>query len=710
MAWETFGNSITDPTTQFLGTTNPQPLAIKTNNAERMRLSPAGELLIGTTTAMTGARLRVAGAGATINNIAIGTDVTGIDYPEQDRTIGVTSTTSTLRLQSPNAIALHTGSSGTTPEANQRLTITAAGDVGVGTTTPAHKLDVAGPINATDVRRNGTPLVSSQWADVAGGISYSQANVGIGALNPSYKLNVDGAMNATSVNAASINAGTIDAAEVRKSGTSLVSSQWTDEAAESISYGGNVGIGAVNASYKLNVDGVINATDVRTNGSSLVSSQWVGAAGSISYGGNVGIGAPSTGAKLSVSGGGATINSIAIGTDVAGVPGINYPNEAETIGVASTTATLRLHSPNGLTFHTGSTGPTPEANQRLTITATGNVGIGAATPRAASYKLDVAGILNADEVYMNGAPLVSSQWSNVAGGISYAAGNVGIGTAALNHKLCVADTIYSEKLLAPEYATNINPTPANSKLLLYDFGGGNWAGIGVDTAGYIWLRAGWDQARQRLVRFSGSGLSVQGDTTIGAGGKLDVSGSINAGNSDIYFTQPSHNHTGIGNTPGFAAIENAANYGALMILGRAGTARGRTVKLWDYLQVNGTMDVTSNLNVAGAATKPGGGWWSASSDARLKKNVTLLKGALGKLLQLRGVSFEWKKPEEQGNLRGPQMGLIAQEVEEVLPEWVDTDPMGYKTLTVRGFEALTVEAFRELKAELEDLRATLRKG
>lgn len=78
---------------------------------------------------------------------------------------------------------------------------------------------------------------------------------------------------------------------------------------------------------------------------------------------------------------------------------------------------------------------------------------------------------------------------------------------------------------------------------------------------------------------------------------LDVKGKIHAGNSDIYFTKTNHNHTGFGNTAGYAAIENAANYGALMILGRAGTSKGRYVRLWDYLQVNGGMDITGNVGI-----------------------------------------------------------------------------------------------------------------
>jgi hypothetical protein len=90
----------------------------------------------------------------------------------------------------------------------------------------------------------------------------------------------------------------------------------------------------------------------------------------------------------------------------------------------------------------------------------------------------------------------------------------------------------------------------------------------------------------------------------------------------------------------------------------------------------------------------------------LKRNVTLLSGALDKLLQLRGVNYEWIEPKKHGNLTGKQMGMIAQEVEKVFPEWVGTNPDGFKNLTFRGFEALTVEALRELKTENEALQRT----
>ncbi len=112
------------------------------------------------------------------------------------------------------------------------------------------------------------------------------------------------------------------------------------------------------------------------------------------------------------------------------------------------------------------------------------------------------------------------------------------------------------------------------------------------------------------------------------------------------------------------------------------------------------------LEVTGAVSpiKTGGGGWSATSDIRLKKNIQPLHGALDKLLRLRGVTFEWIKPEEHGNLTNPQLGFIAQEVEEIFPEWVSTDSNGYKSLTIRGFEALLVESIKDLKHHVDSLR------
>jgi hypothetical protein len=134
----------------------------------------------------------------------------------------------------------------------------------------------------------------------------------------------------------------------------------------------------------------------------------------------------------------------------------------------------------------------------------------------------------------------------------------------------------------------------------------------------------------------------------------------------------------------------------------------RIARLWADASASGdVLTVTSdgNLAVKGSASKPGGGPWADLSDRQLKTNIQPLTGALATLLRLRGVCFEWLEPAQHGNLTGPQIGMIAQEVETVLPDWVSTTPEGYKLLAIRGFEALTVEAFREVQAEHTALQA-----
>jgi len=121
----------------------------------------------------------------------------------------------------------------------------------------------------------------------------------------------------------------------------------------------------------------------------------------------------------------------------------------------------------------------------------------------------------------------------------------------------------------------------------------------------------------------------------------------------------------------------------------------------------GTTAPAFTLEVNGTAGKPGGGSWSVSSDRRLKKNVADLEGALETLLALRGVTFEYIDPAAAHELSGTRIGFIAQEVEEVLPDWVE-ESGGYKRLTVRGFEALAVEAFRTQEEKIETLSSESR--
>lgn len=101
-----------------------------------------------------------------------------------------------------------------------------------------------------------------------------------------------------------------------------------------------------------------------------------------------------------------------------------------------------------------------------------------------------------------------------------------------------------------------------------------------------------------------------------------------------------------------------------------------------------------------------GSFLYSSSDRNLKENIVSLSSQLGKISQLQGVSFDWKKDGKHS------LGLIAQEVEEVYPELVSTDTTtGLKAVAYGGLIAPLIEAVKEqqkqidaLKAEIENLK------
>ena len=121
----------------------------------------------------------------------------------------------------------------------------------------------------------------------------------------------------------------------------------------------------------------------------------------------------------------------------------------------------------------------------------------------------------------------------------------------------------------------------------------------------------------------------------------------------------------------------------------------------DSIRVGRDFDGEYALEVRGAAFSTEG--WYQPSDRRLKKDIEPLYGALDTMLQLHGVSYQWRDASCYED--GRHLGMIAQEVELIFPQWVKTDENGYKAVSYEGFEALTVEAMRELKAENDELRA-----
>ena len=105
------------------------------------------------------------------------------------------------------------------------------------------------------------------------------------------------------------------------------------------------------------------------------------------------------------------------------------------------------------------------------------------------------------------------------------------------------------------------------------------------------------------------------------------------------------------------------------------------------------LDIIGDVKVVGIVTASD---FNSSSDIKLKTNIQRIANPIEKVLQINGVSFNWK---ESGKAT---MGVIAQEVEVVLPELVsDTDP---KSVNYNGLIGLLIECVKDQQRQIDELR------
>ena len=119
----------------------------------------------------------------------------------------------------------------------------------------------------------------------------------------------------------------------------------------------------------------------------------------------------------------------------------------------------------------------------------------------------------------------------------------------------------------------------------------------------------------------------------------------------------------------------------------AETAGGNPlITVYNKLYVSGEIEATGNI--------------TAYSDISLKENIEVIPDALSKVLQIRGVSFDRKDIDDSPRF----VGVIAQEVEEVLPEVISINDDGIKSVAYANMVALLIEAVKELKQEINELK------
>ena len=124
------------------------------------------------------------------------------------------------------------------------------------------------------------------------------------------------------------------------------------------------------------------------------------------------------------------------------------------------------------------------------------------------------------------------------------------------------------------------------------------------------------------------------------------------------------------------------------------------------------LDVSGEIKASGNIT--------AFSDVRHKTNINTITNAIEIVNDLRGVRFKWNDEYKEnhnehnefstsGRIDNVQIGLIAQEVEEVLPELVSTDDDGFKNVNYQNMVAVLIEANKEQQKLIEDLQERVKK-
>jgi len=132
-----------------------------------------------------------------------------------------------------------------------------------------------------------------------------------------------------------------------------------------------------------------------------------------------------------------------------------------------------------------------------------------------------------------------------------------------------------------------------------------------------------------------------------------------------------------------------------------GATAGKYWRIW--ADSNNSWSIYNNNN-AGVWLSDGGTSWNSSSDERLKDIISPISDAVKKVSSLRAVTFKWKNNfNDELNV-----GLIAQDVQAVLPEIVKEAPDGYLGLAYTDVIPLLVASIKELSAKLDEANARIK--
>jgi hypothetical protein len=123
-------------------------------------------------------------------------------------------------------------------------------------------------------------------------------------------------------------------------------------------------------------------------------------------------------------------------------------------------------------------------------------------------------------------------------------------------------------------------------------------------------------------------------------------------------------------------------------------------------KTSGAFIVTGGIGVSGDINAGGDIVAFASSDIRLKNNIKPIESPLEKISKISGYTFDWNE-NNQTIYSGKDYGVIAQEIEEVFPELVQTRENGYKAVKYDKLVSVLIEGIKELTKQVEYLKTKI---
>jgi len=172
-------------------------------------------------------------------------------------------------------------------------------------------------------------------------------------------------------------------------------------------------------------------------------------------------------------------------------------------------------------------------------------------------------------------------------------------------------------------------------------------------------------------------------------------------------------YTGVSNHGLDVVVGNATGIYSHSASGDYGWANNFNVTASLAAAIVVSLSGTPKFTVSGAGDVWGKSatWWS---DKNLKENIVNIQGALNKILMLNGVTYNFIADKIKGTdessapSQGIEMGLIAQDVEQVVPEVVRTNENGLKGIMYQNLIPLLIEGIKEQKGQIDSLREQLK--